>query len=56
MLNSDKNKDFTQIGVVLMEASTGKIKAMVQKDDSKPNVNLGVATNNGFLLVLFLKS
>ena len=48
VLNSDKNKDFTQIGVVLMEASTGKIKAMVQKDDSKPNVNLGVATNNGF--------
>lgn len=48
VLNSNKNKDFSQIGVILMEASTGKIKAMVQKDDSKPNVNLGVATNNGF--------
>lgn len=48
ILNSEKNKDFTQIGVILMEASTGKIKAMVQKDDSKPNVNIGVATNNGF--------
>lgn len=48
ILNSEKNKDFTQIGVVLMEASTGKIKAMVQKDDSKPNVNIGAATNNGF--------
>ncbi|KZL94320.1 peptidoglycan D,D-transpeptidase FtsI family protein [Clostridium magnum] len=48
ILNSEKNKDFTQIGVVLMEASTGKIKAMVQKDDTKPNVNIGAATNNGF--------
>lgn len=48
VLNNEKNKDFTQIGVVLMEASTGKIKAMVQKDDSKPNVNIGVSTNNGF--------
>jgi Cell division protein FtsI/penicillin-binding protein 2 len=48
ILNSEKNKAFSQIGVVLMEASTGKIKAMVQKDDSKPNVNIGAATNNGF--------
>jgi len=48
ILNSEKNKNFTQIGVVLMEVSTGKIKAIVQKDDSKPNVNIGVATNNGF--------
>lgn len=48
ILNSDKNKDYSQIGVVMMEADTGKIRALVQKDDSKPNVNLGVATNNGF--------
>lgn len=48
ILNGEKNKNYTQIGVVLMEASTGKIKGIVQKDDSKPNVNLGVATNNGF--------
>lgn len=48
VLNNDKNKNFQQIGVVLMEANTGKIKALVQKDDSKPNVNLGVATNHGF--------
>lgn len=48
ILNNDKNKSFQQIGVVLMEADTGKIKALVQKDDSKPNVNLGVATNHGF--------
>lgn len=48
ILNENKNKNFSQIGVVLMEANTGKIKALVQKDDSKPNVNLGVATNHGF--------
>ncbi|MFL0196462.1 penicillin-binding transpeptidase domain-containing protein [Clostridium sp. WILCCON 0269] len=48
ILNSSENKNFGQIGVVLMEASTGKIKALVQKDDTKPNVNLGVATNHGF--------
>lgn len=48
ILNSEKNKNFSQIGVVLMEANTGKIKAIVQKDDNKPNVNLGVSTNHGF--------
>lgn len=48
ILNNDKNKNFQQIGVILMEADTGKIKALVQKDDTKPNVNLGVATNHGF--------
>ncbi len=39
---------FDQIGVILMEADTGKLKAMVQKDDSKPNVNIGASTQNGF--------
>lgn len=48
ILNNDKNKSFQQVGVVLMEADTGKIKALIQKDDTKPNVNLGVATNHGF--------
>lgn len=48
ILNNEKNKNFKQIGVVLMEANTGKVKALVQKDDSKPNINLGVATNHGF--------
>ncbi|CAB1243415.1 Cell division protein FtsI (Peptidoglycan synthetase) [Clostridiaceae bacterium BL-3] len=48
ILNEGKNKEFSQIGVVLMEADTGKIKALVQKDDSKPNVNIGAATNHGF--------
>jgi len=48
ILNSSENKNFGQIGVVMMEVSTGKIKALVQKDDIKPNVNLGIATNHGF--------
>ncbi|MEY8762206.1 MULTISPECIES: penicillin-binding transpeptidase domain-containing protein [Clostridium] len=48
ILNSSENKNFSQIGVILTEADTGKIKALVQKDDSKPNVNIGVATNHGF--------
>ncbi|MBV4418692.1 penicillin-binding protein 2 [Clostridium tyrobutyricum] len=48
ILDSYGNKNFSQVGVILMEANTGDIKAVVQKDDSKPNVNLGVSTNNGF--------
>ena len=32
------------IGVVLLESETGKIRAMVQKDESKANVNLGIGT------------
>lgn len=48
ILNNSANRNYKQIGVVLMEANTGKIKALVQKDDTKPNVNLGVSTNHGF--------
>jgi len=40
-------KKYDQIGVVLMESSTGKIRAMVQKDDSIYNANLGIPTTNG---------
>jgi cell division protein FtsI/penicillin-binding protein 2 len=47
-LNDDKYNNFSQIGVVLMEANTGNIKAMVQKNDNQPNINLGAATNHGF--------
>ncbi|WP_242947023.1 hypothetical protein [Clostridium haemolyticum] len=46
---------YDQIGVVLMEANTGKIKAMVQKDDSKPNVNIGASTQNGFFCWIHIK-
>ena len=45
-----KNKygDYEQIGVILMESNSGNIKAMVQKDDTLPNVNIGAETLNGF--------
>ncbi|GAA0176989.1 penicillin-binding transpeptidase domain-containing protein [Clostridium sediminicola] len=48
ILNSEKYNDYKQIGVVMMEADTGKIKALVQKDDSLPNIILGISTNNGY--------
>ena len=47
-LSKDEWKDYNQIGVVVMEASTGKIKAMVQRDSWKPNIILCSATENGF--------
>jgi cell division protein FtsI/penicillin-binding protein 2 len=47
VLNSDKYLGFNQVGVVLMESSTGKIRAITQKDDSQPNVNLG-SKSEGF--------
>jgi cell division protein FtsI/penicillin-binding protein 2 len=48
ILKSEKYGKFQQIGVLLMEASTGKIRAMVQKDDREPNINLCSATENGY--------
>lgn len=48
IINSKPFNKYEQIGVILMEADSGKIRAMVQKDDSKPNINLGVTTQNGF--------
>lgn len=48
ILNSDKYNKFEQVGVIMMEASSGKILGMVQKDNSLPNVNIGAATDSGF--------
>jgi cell division protein FtsI/penicillin-binding protein 2 len=48
IISKDKYKVYDQIGVVLSDPSTGKIKAMVQRDDWKPNVILGSATENGY--------
>jgi cell division protein FtsI/penicillin-binding protein 2 len=47
ILTSEKYDKHNQIGVALMESSTGKILSMTQKDDSQPNVNLG-STGEGF--------
>ncbi len=48
VLNKKEYKDFNQVGVILSEAESGKIRAMVQKDETLPNVNIGSATQNGF--------
>ncbi|WP_315118033.1 penicillin-binding transpeptidase domain-containing protein [uncultured Clostridium sp.] len=47
LLNNKYNKH-EQIGVMVMESETGNIKAMVQKNDKLPNVNIGAETLNGF--------
>lgn len=44
----NKYEDFEQVGVILTESSTGKIKSLAIKNDNLPNVNLGSATENGF--------
>lgn len=43
VLNSDKFSKFQQIGVVLIEANTGKVKAFTQKNDKLPNVNIAAS-------------
>ena len=47
ILREKKYEKYKQVGVVLMESSTGKIKAMAQKNDNSYNANLGVPTTNG---------
>ena len=44
-----KKEKYNKIGVVLMESSSGKIRAMAQKDDNEYNVNLGYPSTNGAL-------
>lgn len=42
ILNEKDYSFLKNIGVVVSEAETGKIRAMVQKDESQANVNLGI--------------
>ncbi|MBU3180817.1 penicillin-binding transpeptidase domain-containing protein [Clostridium psychrophilum] len=49
ILHEQNYKKYNQIGVVLMDSSSGKIKAMAQKDDNTYNANLGMAGTNGAL-------
>ncbi|GFZ31449.1 penicillin-binding protein [Clostridium zeae] len=42
VLNSDKYKDVPNIGIALIEAKTGKVKALAQKDESQPNITIGI--------------
>ncbi|KRU24135.1 penicillin-binding protein [Clostridium sporogenes] len=48
ILNKKEYKAFNQVGVILSESESGKIRAMVQKDETLPNINIGAATQNGF--------
>ncbi len=49
ILNQDKYKKYEEIGVVLVESKSGKIRALAQKDEKKPNILLGSATENGYV-------
>lgn len=42
VLLRDDYSFLTNIGVVLLESETGKIRAMVQKDETAANINLGI--------------
>ncbi|SQB91673.1 penicillin-binding transpeptidase domain-containing protein [Clostridium tetanomorphum] len=44
----NKYNKYEQVGVIVMDSNSGKIKAMVQKDDTLPNINIGAETLNGF--------
>lgn len=47
-LLKEKYSDYEQVGVVISEPSTGKIRTLVQKDETLPNVLIGAETLNGF--------
>lgn len=42
VLFRNEYSNLANIGVIIMESDTGKIRAMVQKDESEPNINLGI--------------
>jgi len=41
ILNKEQFSNLSNIGVILMDSETGKIKALAQKDDSIPNILIG---------------
>lgn len=42
VLDSDEYDYLKNIGVIIMESDTGKIRCMVQKDESEANINLAI--------------
>lgn len=48
VLNSDYKKKHDDIGVVIMEADTGNILTLTQKNNQRGNVLIGLGTENGF--------
>ena len=49
ILHAEEYKKYGQIGVVLMESYSGKIRSMSLKDDNDYNVNIGMAGTSGAL-------
>ena len=47
ILMDDKYDYLKDIGVTLMDSQTGKVKALVQKDETQANINLGIG-NSGY--------
>lgn len=47
ILNSSEFQKYKQIGVLIMESNTGKIRVMTQKDNYKGNINAGI--QDGYL-------
>ncbi len=48
IINKDDYSKYKDVGVAIMECNNGKIRAMVQKDDSRPNILLASTTENGY--------
>lgn len=48
ILKDEKYEDFNNIGAVLIEASTGKILSLVQKDETQPNIVTGAGGIYGY--------
>ncbi len=42
VLNKEEFKELDNVGVTIMESDTGKIRALKQKDESEPNINLAI--------------
>lgn len=42
VLSNEKYLKYDNIGVIIMEKESGKIKSLVQKNESKANINLGI--------------
>ncbi|MBE6063222.1 MAG: penicillin-binding protein 2 [Clostridium butyricum] len=42
ILNDDEYDKLKNIGVIILESDTGKIRVMAQKDESQANINLGM--------------
>lgn len=48
MLQDEMYEKYDEVGVVLMEADTGKIRALTQRNYNLPNVNIGATSNHGY--------